>query len=338
MRGKEMKSDVLRQLILAAVNDKMVTNRYSKNYMAEINRNIRLFYKWTVRRRMGDITKLGTKDLLSYRQFVERLPSRNSGGRTLSMSTMGTMLTAVKHVYKMLYVNGFIQENPFHSIDYRVTGGRQGRRRPLTEKEISCFLDSIDTTTLLGLRDRTIFELIYSSGLRVSEAAGIKIGDIDFESREAIVRGKFDRDRMVPLTHEAVYFLKKYLGKRRSLVDENVFLGLRGKGFNKPMRGVHISRIFREYLREFNMDRPEISTHSIRHSTATHLLDNGASVRHVQELLGHKNIETTVRYTHVQTEGLFRIYRKYHPREHELFDTVDEKYLENFNRLLDNKN
>ena len=103
----------------------------------------------------------------------------------------------------------------------------------------------------------------------------------------------------------------------------------------KNMRSKQISRIFRTYLRKFEMDSPNISTHSVRHSTATHLLDNGASVRHVQELLGHKNIETTVRYTHIQTDGLYKIFRKYHPREHELFEMVDDDYLTELDLLIE---
>jgi integrase/recombinase XerD len=330
-----MKADALREFILKSVLDKMQSDRYSRNYIKEMNRNIRQFYNWAVKRSMGDIEKLGKKELLAYRLFVTRLQSKNAGGGELSISTMNSMLTAVKHVYSMLYLQGIIPENPLHSVDYKIRSGKQTERRPLTEKEITFFLENIDTSTELGLRDRTIFELIYSSGLRVSEAAGLKIGDIDFEKREAIVRGKFDRDRMVPLSNVAADFLKKYLGERKSLVDEYVFLGLRSKGYMKNMRSKQISRIFRTYLRKFEMDSPNISTHSVRHSTATHLLDNGASVRHVQELLGHKNIETTVRYTHIQTDGLYKIFRKYHPREHELFEMVDDDYLTELDLLIE---
>ncbi|MBO7639701.1 MAG: tyrosine-type recombinase/integrase [Treponema sp.] len=331
-----MNEEELRDETVRAVNDRMTANRCSGKYIAEINRHVRQFFDWAEMKGMGDVAAFGKRELLAYRKYVERLKSRNNPDKELSASTMSTMLTAVKHVYRTLCINGHLTENPLHSLDYRVTKGSRNMRRPLTEGEVNFFLDSIDTKTQLGLRDRAIFELIYSSGLRVSEAAGIKIGDINFERREAIVRGKFDRDRMVPLTHAAVESLREYLGSRINQMDENVFLGQRAKGFNRPMRGVHISRIFREYLRKFNMDRPDISTHSLRHSTATHLLDNGASIRHVQELLGHKNIETTVRYTHVQTEGLFRVYRKYHPREHELFDMVDEKYNFQLDKLIEN--
>ena len=92
------------------------------------------------------------------------------------------------------------------------------------------------------------------------------------------------------------------------------------------IRSTSISERFRILLRRYDMDKPEISTHSIRHSTATHLLEAGASVRHVQELLGHSSIESTVRYTHVMTDNLAKVYRRYHPREHELFEIADEDY------------
>lgn len=331
-----MESDELKRLMLESVNEMMFSNRFNKNYVNEINRGIKQFYSWTSSRGFDDITVLGKKELLSYRNFVMHLESANPGGGKLSMSTMNSKLSAVKHIYSMLYIHGFISENPFHALDYKIKNGKKILRRPLSQREISVFLESIDTSTPQGLRDRTIFELIYSSGLRVNEACSLKIGDINFDSREAIVRGKFDRDRIVPISHVAIEFLKLYLAERLNNVDGHVFLGLRAKGFQKPMRRNNVSRIFREYLRRFGMDSHDISTHSIRHSTATHLLDNGASVRHVQELLGHKNIETTVRYTHVQTDGLYRIFRKHHPREHDIFEMVDEEYLSQVDHLIKN--
>lgn len=199
-------------------------------------------------------------------------------------------------------------------------------RRPLTREEITRFLESIDTGTRQGLKDRTLFELIYSSGLRVAEAAALKVGDIDFDRRVMVVRGKFDRDRMVPISCVAHDFLVLYLGDKIDDGDEWVFTGYGGPTRGRHMSSMGVSERFRTLVRRFGMDRPEISTHSIRHSTATHLLENGASIRHVQELLGHRCIESTVRYTHVMTDTLTREYRKYHPREHELFEAVDDDY------------
>ena len=330
-----MDQQELKAYVLKLINDEMDSSRYSKNYKAEINRHVRQFYEWTVKAGLQDFTQPTKAELLSYAQWLSRQESKNALGGKLSISTMNSMLYAVKYIYSMLYHQGFIKENPVHGLDYKIKSGKKTDRVPLTQQQMCDFLEAIDISTLHGLRNRALFELIYSSGLRVSEAANLKIADIDFDRREAIVRGKFDRDRVVPLSHMAKYFLVLYLGERITNVEQFVFIGLRAQGTNKPLRSMRISRIFREYLRKFGMDNCRISTHSIRHSTATHLLDNGASIRHVQELLGHKNIETTVRYTHVQTESLAKIYRKYHPREHELFEAVDETYMKRLESLLE---
>jgi site-specific recombinase XerD len=142
-----------------------------------------------------------------------------------------------------------------------------------------------------------------------------------------IVRGKRDKDRIIPFTQTAKKYLVKLLDGRMENKDEWVF---KGKQEGSHIQPKTISDRFREVLRNMGMDRKEISAHSIRHSTATHLLESGASIRHVQELLGHKNIQTTERYTHIQIEGLLKIYSKYHPQEHDLYRKVDKEY---WNRL-----
>lgn len=330
-----MDQQELKAYVLKLINDEMDSSRYSKNYKAEINRHVRQFYEWTVKADLQDFTQLTKAELLSYAQWVTRQESKNALGGKLSISTMNNMLYAVKYIYSMLYHQGFIKENPVHGLDYKIKSGKKMNRVPLTQQQMYDFLEAIDISTEYGLRNRALFELIYSSGLRVSEAANLKIADIDFDRREAIVRGKFDRDRVVPLSHMAKDFLALYLRERITNIEQFVFTDIRTKATDKPLKSMRISRIFREYLRKFGMDNRRISAHSIRHSTATHLLDNGASIRHVQELLGHKNIETTVRYTHVQTESLAKIYRKYHPREHELFEAVDETYIKRLESLLE---
>jgi integrase/recombinase XerC len=225
-------------------------------------------------------------------------------------------------------------ENPAHGLKLDIPLPGTWRRRPLTREEITRFLENLNPDTLQGLKDRTLFELIYSSGLRVAEVAALAVGDIDFDRRVMVVRGKFDRDRMVPISCVAHDFLVRYLGKRIDSPDAWVFIGSRGPRRNGHIASSSVSERFLTLIRRMNMDKPEISTHSIRHSTATHLLENGASIRHVQELLGHRNIESTVRYTHVMVDTLVREYRKYHPREHELFEAVDDEYDRRFNSLL----
>ncbi|MDR2897748.1 MAG: tyrosine-type recombinase/integrase [Spirochaetaceae bacterium] len=208
------------------------------------------------------------------------------------------------------------------------------KRRLLGKEELAELLDGIGIDNAYDLRDRAIYELIYSSGLRVGEVAALKIGDIDFSRREAVVHGKGRRDRLVPISVVARDLLEQYLGKRRERREDAVFIGCGQGRRSGVMSGRNISRRFRKLLREGGIDRRDVSTHSIRHSTATHMLENGASIRHVQELLGHKNIEHTARYTEVLTENILKEYRKYHPREHELLEVVDEEYLERFREVV----
>jgi integrase/recombinase XerD len=237
-------------------------------------------------------------------------------------------------LYSLLYRAGAIPENPAQGVKLDLPLNAGWRRRPLTREEVNRFLENIDPSTRQGLKDRTLFELIYSSGLRVAEASSLRVGDIDFERRVMVVRGKFDRDRVVPISEVAHDFLRRFLADREEDGDAWVFTGYAGPTKSRHLSPQSVSERFRTLLRRFGMDKAEISTHSIRHSTATHLLENGASVRHVQELLGHTCLESTVRYTHVMLDALTREYRKHHPREHELFEAVDAGYDERLTSVL----
>ena len=153
------------------------------------------------------------------------------------------------------------------------------------------------------------------------------IKDVCLERREMVVRGKFARDRIVPISKVAHDYLALYLENRvYNNKDGPVFCGTYGAAAKRSLRPDSISRRFTELLRKNNMKRKELSAHSIRHTSASQLLDHGAGIRYVQELLGHKNPETTAHYTHTQGERLAKIYRKYHPQEHDLFDAVDDEY------------
>jgi len=143
-----------------------------------------------------------------------------------------------------------------------------------------------------------------------------------------IRNSKFGKDRVVPITETAEKFLKRYLAGRSSK-SEYVFLSANGR-----ITGSTVGHRFRDLLARHNMKRKNISAHSVRHSTATHLLEHGADVRYVQELLGHESIETTVRYTHTLHESLKRVYRIFHPRENEYFKEVDAEYVKKVEELL----
>jgi integrase/recombinase XerD len=150
-----------------------------------------------------------------------------------------------------------------------------------------------------------------------------------------VVRGKFARDRIVPISKVAHDYLALYLENRvYNNKDGPVFCGTYGAAAKRSLRPDSISRRFTELLRKNNMKRKELSAHSIRHTSASQLLDHGAGIRYVQELLGHKNPETTALYTHTQDAKLAKIYRKYHPQEHDLFDAVDDDYKKRLGFIL----
>ena len=330
----------LRDLALRLIDTELEGNRATARYRWEVRHNTECFFSWLETQSNDDIMLVGKTELLAYSRHVcsQRTTSgtRTPGGLP-SRRTINGRLAAVKKAFAALYRAGCLPEDPFHGLELSVPPERFFKRRPFTETEMTEFLEKIDPSTPRGLRDRTLFELIYSSGLRVGEAARLTMGDCDLLRREIIVHGKGSRDRLVPISEVARDYLSQYTAGRITHLEETVFLGTNGKGYGKPMRPQEVSRRFRTLLCRFGMDGPGRCTHAVRHSTATHLLDHGAGIRHIQELLGHKNIENTARYTQVQTVGLQKIYRKYHPREHELFETVDDAYLARLENLIAGK-
>ena len=333
---RDMDGSGTRDFIAAAreiVEAELQGNRCCVKYQKEIRKAQNQFLQWLNARGLAALEEVRKKDILDFQVFLTEQKSQATGN-PLTPGTLLIRFGAVKMLFSVLYRAGLLKDNITHAIPFELPF-HKGKRRAFSRKEIFGVLEYIDTQT--QLRDRAMFELMYSSGLRVSEASGLLVKDISLQRREMIVRGKFDRDRVVPVSQVAAVFLRRYLGQRIHNSDEPVFLGLYGSHAKKGLKPESISSNFRRILKKLNMDRKETTTHSIRHSTATHLLDNGAGIRQVQELLGHRNLETTVRYTHVQTEGLFKIYRKYHPREHDLFEVTGQAYSERIRKLLVDK-
>jgi site-specific recombinase XerD len=291
------------------------------------------FLRWAGQNGLFALEAVTKKDIFAYQGFLLGQKSKLTG-QPLTPGVLSARYGAVKLLFSLLCRAGYLKDNVTRGIGFELPR-HASPRRAFSRGEISGLLSGIDPVA--NPRDRAMFELMYSSGLRVCEAARLLVKDLSLERREIIVRGKFGRDRVVPLSRVAAAFLGHYLGKRAAGLEGPVFLGMRGGRAEKGLEPESISRRFRDILRKLGMDRKETSAHSIRHSTATHLLDNGAGIRHVQELLGHRNLETTARYTHVQTDGLFKIYRKYHPREHDLFEVADEAYGERVRKLLAEK-
>ncbi len=228
-------------------------------------------------------------------------------------STIARKLSAVRSFFKYLIKHGVILDNP---LDLILTP-KQKKMVPtyLPVDDIFRLIDSVKTDTLLGLRNRAILETLYSSGIRVSELAGMNIFEVDFSKCVIRVLGKGNKERIVPIGNKALDSIQAYR-KRLQVelgvgVDENIPLFLNNKKGRLTTRS--IARIIEKTAKQCGILIP-VSPHALRHTFATHMLDAGADLRVVQELLGHKSLSTTQKYTHVSIDRLMETYDKTHPR------------------------
>jgi integrase/recombinase XerD len=234
--------------------------------------------------------------------------------RGLESATLARRLVAVKVFFRYLFQERLIPVDVTDVMD----SPKLWRMLPdfLSPQEVTALLDAfpVEATDPLTFRNRVILELIYASGLRVSEAAGIKIGDLLFEQEIIRVTGKGNKERIVPVGKTALRLIQQYLRdvRPRLAADSRtpvLFLSIRGR----PLDRERIWAIFKEAARIAGIDK-EIHPHTLRHSFASHLLENGADLRVIQEMLGHADIGTTQIYTHVDQKRLLDVHRNFHPR------------------------
>ena len=227
--------------------------------------------------------------------------------------TIARKLSAIRSFFRHLVKRAVILDNPLDSI----LTPKQQKTIPvyLPVDDIFRLLDSIRTDTLFGLRSRAIFETLYSSGIRVSELAGMNVFDVDFTKQVIRVLGKGNKERIVPVGKKALTAISDYREKLQIeagiRTDENTPLFLNKNDGRLTTRS--IARILEKTAKECGLLIP-VSPHSMRHSFATHLLDAGADLRVLQEMLGHKSLSTTQKYTHVSIDRLMETYDKAHPR------------------------
>jgi len=231
------------------------------------------------------------------------------GSKKLSENSKRRLISSVRGFYKFLMIEGHIRQNPAEDI----IAPQKGVYLPrfLNQIEIEMLLAVPDTSTELGLRDRAILELMYASGLRVSEAVNVKLRDLDLDAGILTTTGKGSKTRRVPVGSSAVEWLKSYLAirrKRENIEIDNIFVNSNGAALNRQ----NIYTMITEYAEKCGLDG--VSPHTLRHSFATHLVQNNADIRSVQQMLGHADISTTQIYTHVTNAQLKRNYDRFHPR------------------------
>jgi site-specific recombinase XerD len=311
--------------------------KYKKSSLSVKDYSLNLFAEYLHsigRERIADVT---TADLREYAgTLLTRVSKRRK--KNFSKGTVEIHLSTLRIFFRFLLKNEMILVNPVEDLDFEVRGDEKVRDI-FSVDEMAEFLDSIDISEERGLRDRAVFELMYSSGLRIGEAVKLDVSDLDFAERILkVTEGKGGKDRHIPFSEVAGYFVKRYIesGRRRMVkrvridFQDALFLTVHGR-----MTKENVKYRFDRLLSNMDLGGKYITPHSIRHTTATHLLESGADVRYVQELLGHEDIKTTVRYTHLAMENLKRVYRSYHPRENMYSEEIDGKYLEDVSRLME---
>ncbi|HUU43994.1 MAG TPA: tyrosine recombinase XerC [Planctomycetota bacterium] len=233
--------------------------------------------------------------------------------RELSAQTVARKLAAVRSLYKFLVSRGVCPANP--AVGLRTPKTRRKLPRFLDETEMRRLVESPDTATLAGLRDRAILETLYSTGMRVGELVAMNVRDADFLSEAIRTLGKGRKERLVPIGRVALAVLDEYLTRRRrdakAKPRDTDPLFINKLGTRLSARGVN--RVLKKYILAEGL-KGKISPHTLRHSFATHLLNRGADLRSVQELLGHEHLTTTTIYTHVTTERMREVYDETHPR------------------------
>jgi len=277
----------------------------SENYQLSTQRSLGEFAQWCAQRKQ--ITRAQQVDLPLVSEY---LTERKRAG--LAASSIKLIVVALKIFFRFASARGFVIKDPTESLGLP----RIERYLPetLNELQVEQLLESVDMKAPLGLRDRAMLELLYASGLRISELAGAKLENLDLKSGVVRVTGKGNKTRIVPVGRKACAALAVYLEEERPRLvrrrsGSEVFLSVRGG----RLTTVRIWQIVKAIARRSGLEA-NVYPHLLRHSFATHLLGNGADLRIIQEMLGHADISTTQVYTHVDQQRLKPIHHKYHPR------------------------
>lgn len=291
------------ELVDEFLNGLEFERNFSKHTLRAYASDLNQFVSFLEGEKCGDFTKV---DVFLLRKYLAMLRNNN-----VSKSTIGRKMAALRSLYKFLMKKDLIDHNPVMAI--RIPKKEKKLPNFIDIKEMELFLDTPDKSNLKGIRDSAILETLYSSGIRVSELVGLDEDDVDIFNELILVKGKGKKERLVPIGGVAIKAICEYNDAKK--LDQkmvgNTALFLNKYGNRITTRSV--ARFMDDYLKQTGLNK-KVSPHVFRHSFATHLLDQGAGLRHVQEFLGHVNLSSTQIYTHVSTEKLKRVYNQAHPR------------------------
>ncbi|WP_419564088.1 site-specific tyrosine recombinase XerD [Phascolarctobacterium succinatutens] len=277
-------------------------------------KNTQLAYMRDLRLLMKSLQLKADEELLqvSRQQLITYLVRLKQEGR--AASTVARKLASIKAFYRFLTAERYIRRNPAEVLE----AASRGLHLPkvLSVQEVERLLDEPNLGTLDGYRDKTMLELLYATGMRVSELVNVPVKNVDMKMQYVIVMGKGSKERMLPLGRTALHYLEHYLSVVRPQLlhgKPDAAAELFVTGWGGPMTRERFYEIIVAYGKSAGISK-RVTPHMLRHSFATHLLNNGTDLRIVQELLGHADISTTQIYTHLDVERLREVYDKTHPR------------------------
>jgi len=285
------------------LNSLIIQKGLSKNTIQSYESDIYQLYQWNLsknKKRMTEIKKSDTSQYISY------LFSQN-----LKSSSVNRKISSLKTFFNFLLKKKLIKANPF--AEQIMPKKPISLPKSISEDDVVKLLGAPKVDTLIGLRDRAMLELLYASGVRISELVNIKYSDLDLERNIMKVFGKGSKERLVPFGEDASQWISAYIDQRKKNKElasiKYIFLNNRG---SKISRHAFWHRL-KEYCLEIGL-KNDISPHTLRHAFATHLLNRGADLRSVQVLLGHSDLSTTQIYTHIAKQRLSELVKKHHPR------------------------
>lgn len=294
------KSECLRAFLQYLQLEKNYSDYTIEYYQKDIDE----FFMFIIEQRIEDIH---TVTYFDARLYLTKLYNKNLAKKSIARKT-----SSLRSFYKWMMREQMVSENPFALVSMP----KKDQKLPqfLYEEEVAVLFKSVNTENALGKRDLALLEVLYATGIRVSECSGLQMKDVDFSLETILVHGKGKKDRYVPFGKYAKAALHTYISNARSELIKNqkhdyVFVNYRGE----PLTDRGIRYILGNLINDACRDG-HLHPHMLRHSFATHLLNNGADLRSVQELLGHSNISSTQIYTHVTKEQLRKVYQSSHPR------------------------
>ena len=302
MHGINQNNDMNREYLRKFIDYLFFERGLSDNTIKAYKSDLELFLSFleSSRYKLSGITQ---KEIYEYLGFCTRTG--------LSTKTISRYLSAIRRFYRFLISEGMLENDPTLNIP----SPKQVPELPeyLTIEEIEILLEAPESSTILGMRDRAIIEVLYSCGLRASELLSLRMGMVNLKEKYLLVQGKGGKERIVPFGNRAHDLLKRYIEYSRPMLvkgfeRDEVFLNFRGQ----PLSRKGLWKIIKFYARKCGINKC-IKPHTLRHSFATHLIQNGADLRFVQELLGHADISTTQIYTHLSRGALIDAHKRYHP-------------------------